>query len=248
MILFPAIDIREGLAVRLKQGRKEDSIVFSTDPVALASEWRERGARWLHIVDLDGAFEGARANAPLVGEIVENCDIPVQVGGGIRTLEDARAYLDRGAARVIIGTLALEKPEEFRKVCETFPGKIGVSLDAENGRLKSRGWVADAGLTIADILPQIHDAGAAFIVYTDIARDGMQSGLNIDALTRLLEMTDVPVIAAGGVASIHDIEALLPLGAKGLQGAISGRALYEGTLDLGEAQAVFDQHASYGAI
>lgn len=238
MILFPAIDIKGGKAVRLLQGRKDQCTVFADNPVEMARHWRDQGAQWLHIVDLDGAFEGHCANSGIIGEIVQKIGLPVQVGGGIRSLEAAKSYLDAGATRLIIGTMALEQPQDFANLCGQFPGKIGVSLDAENGRLKSRGWVADAGLTLKEILPQLSAAGAAFLVYTDILRDGTKQGVNLDALKDLLQQTTLPVLAAGGVSNLEDIRNLCSLPYRNLAGIITGRAIYEGTLSLSEALAI----------
>ena len=241
MIIFLAVDIQDGKAVRLRQGRADDSTIFSPDPVAAARHWQEQGARWLHVVDLDGAFDGLPRSRDIVRGICSALDIPVQLGGGIRSEQIAAAYLDAGVERLIIGTLALEQPEAFAALCRRFPGRIGVSLDAEAGRLKTKGWVADAGLSVGDVLPRLIGDGAAFIIYTDIERDGMQTGVNLPALTHLAEASSVPVIAAGGVATLADVQALYPLSRTArLQGAISGRALYEGTLDLKEANAWID--------
>lgn len=236
MIVFPAVDIRQGKAVRLRRGRPDEATVFADDPVEAARHWERQGARWLHVVDLDGAFDGHAASAAIVGRICRGTSIPVQLGGGIRDAEIARAYLDAGVRRLIIGTMALEAPERFAALCRAFPGSIGVSLDAADGRLKSRGWLADTGLTVAEVLPRLEDAGAAFIIYTDIERDGMRSGINLEALRRLVLASRVPVIAAGGVATLEDVRRLYPLSREGrLEGVISGRALYEGTLDLAKA-------------
>ena len=241
MIIFPAVDIQDGKAVRLRQGRADDSTIFSPDPVAAARHWQEQGARWLHVVDLDGAFDGLPRSRDIVRAICSVLDIPVQLGGGIRSEQIAEAYLDAGVERLIIGTLALEHPEAFAALCRRFPGRIGVSLDAEGGRLKTKGWVADAGLSVDDVLPRLLGDGAAFIIYTDIERDGMQTGVNLPALTHLAEASTVPVIAAGGVATLADVQALYPLSRTArLEGAISGRALYEGTLDLKQANDWID--------
>ena len=241
MIIFPAVDIQDGTAVRLRQGRADDSTIFSPDPVAAARHWQEQGARWLHVVDLDGAFDGLPRSRDIVRAICSALDIPVQLGGGIRSEQIAEAYLDAGVERLIIGTLALEHPEAFAALCRRFPGRIGVSLDAEGGRLKTKGWVADAGLSVDDVLPRLLGDGAAFIIYTDIERDGMQTGVNLPALTHLAEASTVPVIAAGGVATLADVQALYPLSRTArLEGAISGRALYEGTLDLKQANDWID--------
>lgn len=244
MIIFPAVDIQDGKAVRLRQGRADESTVFSPDPVAAARHWQEQGARRLHVVDLDGAFDGLPRSRNIVRDICSALDIPVQLGGGIRNEQIAAAYLDAGVDRLIIGTLALEQPDAFAALCRRFPGRIGVSLDAEAGRLKTKGWVADAGLTVDDVLPRLLDDGAAFIIYTDIERDGMQTGVNLPALTHLAEASSVPVIAAGGVATLADVQALYPLSRTArLEGAISGRALYEGTLDLKQANDWIDSQA-----
>ncbi|MBU1041917.1 MAG: 1-(5-phosphoribosyl)-5-[(5-phosphoribosylamino)methylideneamino]imidazole-4-carboxamide isomerase [Proteobacteria bacterium] len=231
MILFPAVDIKDGRCVRLEQGRADAVTVFGEDPAASAMHWVALGAEWLHIVDLDGAFSGQPRNADLVGRICAEAKVPVQLGGGVRDLATAKAYIQAGVSRLIIGTIALEQPELFAELCAALPGKVGVSLDAVDGQLKSRGWVTDAGMRVADVLPRIEAAGAAFIIYTDIARDGMQSGVNIPALTSLCEATSLPVVAAGGVTNLQDLKNLAPLCAKGLQGAITGRAIYAGTLN-----------------
>ena len=238
MILFPAVDIQNGKAVRLKQGRAHESTVFAEDPTDAAKAWEARGAQWLHVVDLDGAFDGAAKSREIVRRICTELSIPVQLGGGIRDMETARAYLDAGVTRLIIGTLALEQPELFAEMCRTFPGRIGVSLDAEGGKLKTRGWVADTGLTVDGALPRLLEDGAAFIIYTDIERDGMQCGVNVAALEHISRLSTVPVIAAGGVATLADVQKLYPLTrSTSLAGAVSGRALYEGTLNLEEANA-----------
>ncbi|MEZ0575358.1 1-(5-phosphoribosyl)-5-[(5-phosphoribosylamino)methylideneamino]imidazole-4-carboxamide isomerase [Halodesulfovibrio aestuarii] len=236
MIIFPAVDIKGGQAVRLKQGKADQETVFSSDPVAMAKKWQEQGGKWLHVIDLDGAFSGEPVNRDLIKNICSSVDMPVQLGGGIRDLETAKAYLDAGVSRLIIGTIALTEPELFGSICKAFPGKIGVSLDAEGGVLKTKGWVEDSGLTIYDVLPRMEEQGVAFIIYTDIDRDGMQTGVNLPALTKLAQTSSVPVIAAGGVATLDDIKALYPLTKQAnLEGAISGKAIYTGTLDLKEA-------------
>ncbi len=236
MIVFPAVDIKGGQCVRLKKGRADEETVFSKDPVEAALHWQSQGAKWLHLVDLDGAFEGTPVNLPLIRRLCAALSIPVQMGGGIRDLPTAQAYCDAGITRLIIGTLALENPAAYAALCAALPGKIGVSLDTENGRLKTKGWVADSGLTIDEVLPRLHDQGTAFIIHTDIDRDGMQSGVNLPLLADLAQKSPMPVIAAGGVATLADIQKLYPLSKTGnLQGAITGRAIYEGTLDLKEA-------------
>jgi len=248
VILFPAVDIQNGQAVRLKRGVAADSTVFSADPVAAARSWQDKGALWLHVVDLDGAFQGVPASCDIIRRICAALTIPVQLGGGIRDETAAKAYLDAGVRRLIIGTMALEDPEAFARLCRRFPGHIGVSLDADQGRLKTRGWIADSGLSVDEVLPRLARDGASFVVYTDIERDGMQTGVAFDALSKLARMSPIPLIAAGGVATLADVQKLYPLSRHTrLQGAISGRALYEGTLDLTEAMrwihAQQDEHA-----
>ena len=240
MILFPAVDIKGGQCVRLRQGLEHEVTVFSKDPVAMARHWAEQGARWLHVVDLDGAFQGSPVNEPLIRDICATIDIPVQLGGGVRDQAIAGAYLDAGVERLIIGTLALEDPQGFRALCAAFPDRIGVSLDGVDGVLKSRGWVSDTGLSVEEVLPRLEADGAAFVVYTDISRDGMQSGVNVAVYERLVEQTRLPVLAAGGVATLEDVKALLPLSHKGLEGVITGKAIYEATLDFSHAQAWLD--------
>lgn len=238
MIVFPAVDIKDGQAVRLRQGRVDELTVFSDNPIDMALHWQEQGARFLHLVDLDAAFDGKSRNAHLVSAICSQLSIPVQLGGGIRDEITARRWLDLGVTRLIIGTIALEEPLHFAALCRAFPGRIGVSLDADNGNLMSRGWVVDSGLTVRDVMPRLLGDGAAFIVYTDINRDGMGEGVNLPALSDLAETSPIPVIASGGVAKLQDIKDLYPLTLTSrLEGVITGRALYEKTLDLGEAMS-----------
>lgn len=243
MILFPAIDIKNGYCVRLVQGKADKETIFSADPVAVAKRWMSEGARWLHIVDLDGAFEGTPVNRSVIAAIAKAVPIPIQVGGGIRLADTAREYIQMGVDRLIIGTAALEEPHLLADLCDKFPGKIGVSLDADNGKLKSRGWVKDSQLTIDQVLPKVADAGAAFIIYTDISRDGMQSGINLPMIKLVAEASAIPVVAAGGVNDLDDIKALHPLwGKSNLEGVIAGRAIYEGSLNLQAALAWLSQH------
>ncbi len=232
MILFPAIDIKNGQCVRLRQGLENEVTVFSSDPTAMAEHWARLGASWLHLVDLDGAFSGEPVNYHLIASICDAVNIPVQLGGGIRDRGTVKAYFKAGVHRLIIGTMALEDRELFKELCREFPDKIGVSLDAMDGRLRSRGWVEDTGITVDQVLPELESMGAAFFVYTDISRDGMQSGVNISALEHVLEITNKPVIAAGGISTLEDIQEIFPLSRKGLHGVITGRAIYSGSLDL----------------
>lgn len=244
MILFPAVDIQGGKAVRLKRGKADESTVFFDDPVEAALHWQGQGGEWLHVVDLDGAFAGQSPNVVLVRRLCAALSIPVQLGGGIRTPDVAAAWLDAGVNRLIIGTMALEQPDVFAALCHAHPGRIGVSLDADGGCLKTRGWLGDTSLTVDDVLPRLAEAGAAFVIYTDIERDGMQCGVNIERLGHLARTSPVPVIAAGGVATLDDVKALYPLSVNGrLEGAISGRALYEGTLNLAEAMSWISANA-----
>lgn len=247
MILFPAIDIKDGYCVRLKQGKADKETIFSADPVAMAKRWMSEGARWLHIVDLDGAFKGLPVNREIIAAIAKAVPIPMQVGGGIRLPATAKEYLDMGVDRLIMGTSALKDEAMFADLCAKYPDKIGVSLDADNGRLKSNGWVEDAGLTIDQVLPKVAAAGAAFIIYTDIARDGMQSGINLPMIELVAKASPIPVVAAGGVHDLNDIKALYPLwGKTSLEGVIAGRAIYEGTLNLNEAVTWLSKQEAMG--
>jgi phosphoribosylformimino-5-aminoimidazole carboxamide ribotide isomerase len=235
MIVFPAIDIKDGHCVRLRRGVATEITVFSEDPVQMAMHWVDQGAQWLHVVDLDGAFQGEPVNKDLIRSLCSHVPVPVQLGGGIRDMQVAKQYFQAGVARLIIGTMALEDAPSLRSLCQAFPGQVGVSLDADNGRLKARGWVAETDLTIEQVVPELEEMGAAFVVYTDISRDGMQEGVNVDGVARLVEVTSLPVIAAGGVTDLDDIKALFPLASKGLAGVITGKAIYSHSLDLKEA-------------
>lgn len=236
MILYPAVDIKGGQCVRLKQGVYDAVTVFSDDPVAMGAKWVELGAKALHVVDLDGAFDGLPVNRDLVAALAKACPVPVQLGGGIRDLATARSYIEAGVQRLIIGTMALADPARFEELAKAFPGQVGVSLDAVDGKLKTKGWVEDSGLTVADVIGDLQARGAAFVIYTDISRDGMQTGANVEAMRNLCRMTDLPVIAAGGVTDLRDVVALAELESEGLAGIISGKAIYAGTLDFKEAQ------------
>ena len=230
MILFPAIDIKDGQCVRLRQGKADQVTVFSRHPMTMAEHWTSLGASALHLVDLDGAFSGRPVNFNLIQMICQTTGIPAQLGGGIRDLETAAAYFNAGVDRLIVSTMALDEPELFSELCIAWPGRIGVSLDAEDGRLKTKGWVAGSARSLEQVLADVEKRGAAFLVYTDISRDGMHSGPNLPALKALLKKTSLPVTAAGGVSTLDDIKALSAL--KNLYGIITGRAIYENTLDL----------------
>ncbi len=242
MLLIPAIDLKEGKCVRLRQGRMEDATVFSHDPVAVASQWVEAGARRLHLVDLDGAFAGQPKNAPVIERIASaHPDVPIQVGGGIRDEDTVQTYLDAGVQYTIIGTKAVSAPHFVNDLCLEFPGHIIVGLDAKNGKVAIDGWSKLSNHDVIDMARHFEQDGVAAIVYTDISRDGMMQGLNVESTVRLAEAIHIPVIASGGVTTIDDIRALCQTDEEGIQGAILGRALYEGTIDLAEAQALADE-------
>jgi phosphoribosylformimino-5-aminoimidazole carboxamide ribotide isomerase len=237
MLLFPAIDLKNGRCVRLRQGRMDAETVYSDDPEAMARRWMEEGAPWLHVVDLDGAVEGEPRNLLAIERMVRSVPVPVQVGGGIRTLDRVQRYVDLGVARVIIGTLAVEQPDLTAALCRRFPGQIAVSIDARDGKVASQGWRADAAVDYLDIAHRVELWGPAALIFTAIQRDGTLEGPDLPRLTALLAAVDLPVIVAGGVGSIDHIHRLLPLAATGLHGIIIGKALYDGSVRLGEALA-----------
>ena len=241
MLLIPAIDMKEGQCVRLRQGRMDDDTVFSDDPVAVAGDWVKSGARRLHMVDLDGAFAGVPKNAELVRAVCKAYpDLPVQIGGGIRNEDTAAAYIEAGVSYVIIGTQAVKQPEFVSGLCHSYPDQVIVGLDARNGSVAIEGWAQGSGIDAAELAGQFQGVGVTAIVYTDIARDGMMQGVNVDATRILAEAIDIPVIASGGVSTIHDIEKLCAVAKSGISGAIIGRALYEGSIDLAIAQKSAD--------
>src|SRR5487761_220121 len=235
MILFPAIDLKEGLAVRLQQGDMARATVFHRDPAAQAQVFETQGFKHLHVVDLDGAFAGKPMNVTAVERILESVGLCVQLGGGIRDMATVQAWLGMGVTRVIIGTAAVRNPALVKDAAKKYPGKVAVGLDARDGKVAVQGWAETSELSALDIARRFEDAGVAAIVYTDVARDGMLKGLNLDATIALADVVSIPVIASGGLASIGDIRALLEPRAKKLQGAIAGRALYDGRLDAAEA-------------
>jgi len=235
VILFPAIDLKDGVAVRLEQGERTRATVFHRDPAAQAQAFEAQGFEYLHIVDLDGAFAGKPVNVAAVERIIEATNIPLQLGGGIRDLETTEAWLDRGITRVIIGTAAVRDPAFIAKAAARYPARIAVALDARAGRVAVEGWARSTELTAFDIARRFADAGVAALIHTDISRDGVLAGLNLDAAIALAETVNIPVIASGGLASIEDVKALLAPRAKKLAGAIAGRALYDGRLDATEA-------------
>ena len=242
MLIIPAIDLKDGKCVRLRQGRMEDSTVFSDDPVDMAAKWVQAGCRRLHLVDLNGAFAGKPVNGEIVQAIAKAYpDLPIQIGGGIRSAEIIEAYLAAGVSQVIIGTKAVKEPEFVTQMCKTFPGHIIVGLDAQDGRVAIDGWAEVTDVMAVDLAKRFRDDGVSSIVYTDIARDGMMQGVNVEATVDLAQQGGIPVIASGGVTNIDDIRALAEVADKGIFGAITGRAIYEGTLDVAEAQALSDQ-------
>ncbi len=235
MIIFPAIDLKEGVCVRLMQVDPDRVTVYGNDPVAVAQRWEQEGAQWLHIVDLDGAFSSSPKNRRMIQSILKSVSIPVQVGGGIRHWDTAADYLNSGVKRVILGTAALRDPQLLESLSADFPHRVALGIDARNGRVAIEGWKETTATTVATLVKQFSQMPLAAIIHTDIHRDGMQSGVNLEATRELLESTHIPVIASGGVATLEDIKALLPLAPLGLEGVITGRAIYNGTLDLSEA-------------
>ena len=231
MILFPAIDLKNGQCVRLEQGDMARATVFNLDPAAQARDFAAQGFEYLHVVDLDGAFAGKPVNAQAVEAMLNSVTMPVQLGGGIRDLNTVEAWLDKGIARVIIGTAAVRDPELVKGAAKRFPGRVAVGLDARDGKVAVEGWAETSQVTALEIAQRFEDAGVAAIIFTDIARDGLLKGLNLDATIELAERISIPVIASGGFASIDDVKALLAPRAKKLAGAIAGRALYDGRLD-----------------
>ncbi len=242
MLLIPAIDLKQGKCVRLRQGRMEDETVFSDDPVAMAERWVEAGARRLHIVDLDGAFAGKPVNAGVIKNIAESFpDLPIQVGGGIRDEDTIQTYLNAGVQYVIIGTKAINAPHFVADVCLEFPKHIIIGLDAKNGKVAIDGWSKLSHHDVFDIAKHFEKDGVEAIVFTDISRDGMMKGLNLDATVKLAQSITIPVIASGGITTIDDVREVCKYEEEGIMGAITGRAIYEGTLDLAEGQKLADE-------
>jgi len=243
MLLIPAIDLQDGHCVRLRQGDLDDATVFSDDPAAMARQWVSQGARRLHLVDLNGAVAGKPKNEKAIRAIINAVadEIPVQLGGGIRDLDTIERYLDAGLTYVIIGTAAVKDPGFLRDACSAFPGNIIVGLDARDGKVATDGWSKLTRHSVVDIAKKCEDYGCEAIIYTDIGRDGMLSGVNIEATVALAREINIPVIASGGVSGLEDIEALCAVEGEGVEGAILGRSLYEGTLDFAAAQALADE-------
>lgn len=242
MLLIPAIDLKEGKCVRLRQGRMHDNTVFSDDPVAMANRWVEAGTKRLHLVDLDGAFAGKPKNAEFIHKIKESHpDLPVQVGGGIRDEDTIQSYLNAGVEYVIIGTQAVSTPHFVSDVCTEFPGHIIVGLDAKNGKVAINGWSKLSRHDVIDMAQRFEEDGVAAIIYTDISHDGMLDGVNVEATAELAASIKIPVIASGGIRNLDDIRALGAVAEEGIMGAITGRAIYEGTLDFVEGAKLAEQ-------
>lgn len=236
MILYPAIDLKDGQAVRLLRGEMEKATVFNDDPAAQARAFVEAGCEWLHLVDLNGAFAGEPVNAAPVEAILAACDVPAQLGGGIRDMATIERWLEKGLARVILGTVAVENPTLVHEAARAFPGQVAVGIDARGGKVATRGWAEDTDIDATDLARRFEDAGVAAIIYTDINRDGAMQGPNVEATAALASAVSIPVIASGGVSSLADLVALRDTGK--IAGAISGRALYDGALNLAEALSV----------
>jgi phosphoribosylformimino-5-aminoimidazole carboxamide ribotide isomerase len=243
MLLIPAIDLKDGQCVRLRQGRMDDVTVFSNDPVAMAEQWVNAGARRLHIVDLDGASAGRPVNTDIIQRITEALpDIPIQLGGGIRDIDDAEIYLDLGIQFLIVGSKAVREPHFVNDLCAEFPGHIIVGLDARDGKVAIDGWSKLSKHNVIDLAQHFERDGVEAIIYTDIGRDGMMQGVNIESTLRLAQSVSIPIIASGGVSSLDDIKALCEISDEGIIGAVIGRALYEGTINLDAAQKLANEN------
>lgn len=241
MLIIPAIDLKDGQCVRLRQGLMDDSTVFSDDPVAMARRWVDAGCRRLHLVDLNGAFAGEPVNGEVVTAIAAAYpELPIQIGGGVRTLETIEHYISAGVDYVIIGTRAVKEPAFVAEACAAFPGKVIVGLDAKDGLVATDGWAEVSEVRATDLARQFESDGVAAIVYTDIARDGMMQGVNVEATVAMAQASSIPVIASGGITNLDDIKALVAVADQGICGAITGRAIYEGTLDVAAAQRLCD--------
>lgn len=245
MLIIPAIDLKDGACVRLRQGRMEDSTVFSDDPVAMAAKWVEAGCRRLHLVDLNGAFAGEPVNGEAVKAIAKTFpDLPIQIGGGIRDFKTIESYLKAGVSHLIIGTKAVKEPEFVTEACKEFPGHIIVGLDAKDGLVATDGWAEVSNIQATELAKRFEQDGVSSIVYTDINRDGMMQGVNVEATVNMAKASSIPVIASGGITNMDDIRALQKVSSAGILGAITGRAIYEGTLDVKEAQSYCDEETA----
>ncbi len=242
MLFIPAIDLKDGKCVRLRQGRMEETTVFSDSPVDMAQQWVDKGARRLHLVDLNGAFAGKPVNSAVIESIAGKFpDVPVQIGGGIRDIPTVEAYLNAGVKYCIIGTKAVEEPAFIIELCKQFPEHVIVGIDAKDGMVATEGWAEVSSVSAIDLARQFEQAGVSAIVYTDIARDGMMQGLNLDATVALAESISIPVIASGGMTNMKDVEAVCSKESSGIMGAILGRSIYEGTINLAAAQRYADK-------
>jgi len=242
VIIIPAVDIRQGKCVRLLQGRKDAETIFSDDPAAMALRWAEIGAGLIHVIDLDGAFSQRPKNLQAIIKIIETIDVSIQVGGGIRDMKIVREYMALGVGKVIIGTEAIRNPDLVKQASRDFPGRVVVAIDARNGKVAIEGWTETTPVSAIDLAKKFEDCGVCAINFTDIHRDGMRTGPNIDQTHRLAEAVTVPVVASGGVSTLKDIENLLPLEIVGVTGVITGKALYSGSLDLKAAIALTEGH------
>lgn len=240
-VVFPAVDISGGRCVRLLQGRFGTETVYSDDPVQVAVGFSRAGARWLHIVDLDGAKTGEPANRELVLEAVRNSSCPVQAGGGVRSLDDVEEIIAAGASRAVLGTVALEDPDEMARACARYSERIAVSLDVSAGELASHGWTVGTGVSVEEAVAAFEKAGVSLFVYTDVGRDGTMSGPNLDGIRRVASLTEIPVVASGGIGTLEELKAVAALKSEGVAGAIVGRALYEGKFGIGEANLAADE-------
>ncbi|MBL4826235.1 MAG: 1-(5-phosphoribosyl)-5-[(5-phosphoribosylamino)methylideneamino]imidazole-4-carboxamide isomerase [Spongiibacteraceae bacterium] len=242
MLIIPAIDLKDGNCVRLRQGMMEDSTVYGDDPANMAKRWVDQGARRLHLVDLNGAFEGKPVNGQAVTAIAKAYpELPIQIGGGIRSFETIEDYLAAGVSYLILGTKAVKEPEFVTQACRLFPGRIIVGLDAKEGMVATDGWAEVSDIKATELAKRFEQDGVESIVYTDISRDGMMQGVNVDATLQMAQASCIPVIASGGITNMDDIKALSAVASKGIVGAITGRAIYEGTLDVAQAQQYCDQ-------
>jgi phosphoribosylformimino-5-aminoimidazole carboxamide ribotide isomerase len=245
MLIIPAIDLKDGHCVRLEQGDMASATIFSTDPAQSAARWAKAGARRIHVVDLNGAVAGKPKNETAIRAIVAavDSDIPIQLGGGIRDLDTIEAYLDEGVSYVIIGTAAVKNPGFLHEACDAFPGHIIVGLDAKDGKVATDGWSKLTGHDVVDLAKRFQDYGVEAVIYTDIGRDGMLTGVNIEATVRLAQALSVPVIASGGLANLEDVKKLCAIEAEGVSGVVAGRSIYQGTLDFAAAQKLADRPA-----
>lgn len=243
MIFFPAIDLKDGQCVRLLRGEMDQATVFNDDPAAQATHFQQQGSEWLHLVDLNGAFEGRPVNSAAVESILAAIDIPVELGGGIRDLETVEFWLDRGIRRVILGTVAVKNPDLVRAACRAHPGRVALGIDAKDGFVAVEGWAETSEITALDLARKFEDAGAAALIYTDISRDGAMQGPNIEATIAMADAVDIPVILSGGVSSMADLDAVMARACGRLEGVISGRAVYDGRIHVSKAVAVLREAA-----